>query len=206
MVTEIRIHVEGGGGKDGKQAVRTGMGQFLSPLRQMARHRRIKWNVVACGSREDTFDLFRSACRNHHPNAFNLLLVDAEATVKGDPPTHLQACDGWDLGDVEPDRCHLMVQVMEAWLIADRDALPSFFGDGFRQSSLPGHSDVEQVDKADLLRGLERATRDSRKGRYHKIHHGPKILGRLDPEKVRKRARHCNRLFETLEKRISGTS
>lgn len=182
------------------------MGQFLSPLKRMARDHRIKWSVVACGSREDTFDLFRSACRNHHPNAFNLLLVDAEAALKGDPPTHLQACDGWDLGDVEPECCHLMVQVMEAWLIADPEALANFFGDGFREGSLPGHPDVEQVDKTDLMKRLKRATKDSRKGRYHKIHHGPKILGRLDSEKVRSRARHCDRLFETLEKAISGTS
>ena len=186
--------------------MRIGMGKFLSPLKRMARDRRIKWSVVACGSREDTFDLFRSACRNHHPNAFNLLLVDAEAAVKGDPPTHLQACDGWDLGDVEPDRCHLMVQVMEAWLIADGEALAEFFGQGFRENALPGREDIERVPKADLMKGLKMATRDSRKGSYHKIHHGPKILGRLDPGIVRSRARHCDRLFETLEKRISSTS
>lgn len=202
----VRIYVEGGGEhKDGKQAVRIGMGQFLAPLRELARKSRLYWNVVVCGSRNDTFARFQTA-RRKHPEALNLLLVDAERAVSADPRFHLQKQDGWDLGEVETDCCHLMVQVMEAWLIADRKTLAEFFGQGFRENALPGDQDVEQVRKTDLMKGLEAATRNSRKGRYHKIHHGPKVLGRLDPQKVRERAPHCDRLFQTLETRITGTA
>jgi len=205
-VSSVRIYVEGGGEhKDGKQAVRIGMGQFLAPLRELARKRRLYWNVVACGSRNDTFARFLTA-RSRHAEALNLLLVDAERAVSADPRFHLERHAGWGLGEVEPDCCHLMVQVMEAWLVADPETLAEFFGQGFRENALPGGQDVERVRKPDLMKGLERATRDTRKGRYHKIHHGPKVLGRLDPDKVRERTPHCKRLFQILESKIAGTA
>lgn len=37
---------------------------------------------------------------------------------------------------------------------------------------------------------------------YHKIHHCPELLKRLDRERVRQRARHCDRLFTILEAAI----
>jgi len=204
-VNEIRLYVEGGGSKDGKAAMRRGMGKFLSPVRELAREQRVRWQVIACGSREDTFSSFQTA-RGAHPEALSLLLVDAERGVSGKPRAHLRKHDGWGLGDVDGDCCHLMVQVMEAWLIADPQTLAGFFGQGFRENELPGGEDVERVRKSDLMKGLERATRNTGKGRYHKMRHGPAVLGRLDPQKVRNRARHCNRLFQTLEMQITGRS
>lgn len=201
MVGEIRIYVEGGGNKDGKAAMRRGMGQFLEPLSKEARSRKISWKVIACWSREDTHDIFQTACQKH-PQAFNILLVDAERPVSDSTRAHLQAHDRWTLEDIGTDACHLMVQVMESWLIADPETLTDFFGHGFREGALPGGPDVEKVTKSSVIKGLEQATRDSRKGKYHKILHGPKILAKLDTVKVRNRAHHCERLFETLETKI----
>lgn len=201
MVSEIRIHVEGGGNKDGKAAMRRGMGQFLQALRQEARSKRIRWHVIACGSREETHAHFQTA-RRKNPRALNVLLVDAESPVKGSRKKHLEKRDGWPLEDTEPDTCHLMVQVMESWLIADPETLADFYGQGFRAGSLPGGPDVEKVAKSNVMRGLERATRNSRKGSYHKTLHGPKILSKLDEAKIRNRAPHCEELFQTLENRI----
>ena len=78
MVNEVRIYAEGGGaGKDTKAAIRRGFGEFLRQLRTLARERRIRWNIIACGPRNAAFDAFKTALRTH-TTAFNVLLVDAE--------------------------------------------------------------------------------------------------------------------------------
>jgi hypothetical protein len=202
MVKEIRIYVEGGGdGSESKAAVQRGFGQFLHPLRQRARVRRIRWQVVACGGRNAAFDAFKTALRIH-PAAFNILLVDAEGFVAAKPWHHLSVSDGWQAPPVDPDQCHLMVQAVEAWLIADPKALADFYGQGFHARSLPARHDVESVDRRDLVPALEQATRNTSKGTYHKIEHCPKILARLDQNAVRSRAPHCDRLFHTVERLV----
>jgi len=81
MVDEIRIYVEGGGdGAYGKAQIRGGFGQFLRDPAAQARNKHIRWSVIACGSRNATFDYFKNALREH-PDAFNVLLVDSEAPV-----------------------------------------------------------------------------------------------------------------------------
>lgn len=92
-----------------------------------------------------------------------------------------------------------MVHCMESWLIADPEALAEFYGQGFRVKSLPATPDVEAVPKETIAAALEQATKSTQKGRYHKIRHGPALLGQLDPARVRQRAKHCDRLFVTLE-------
>ncbi len=202
MVSEIRIYVEGGGDqRSGKAAVQEGFGKFLSPLKEMARERRIRWYVVACGSRQSAFDDFGIALRQHR-DAFNVLLVDAEGPVTGSPWEHLQNRDHWQIQGIPGDHCHLMVQVMEAWIIADIETLRKFYGQGFNSNSIPRRKDVELIAKGDVQRALTQATQNTQKGEYHKILHGPKILGLVDVSKVRNRARHCNRMFTTLSNKI----
>lgn len=202
MVSEIRIYVEGGGdGSDSKAAVRRGFGQFLDPVRQLARNRRCRWQIVACGGRNAAFDAFKTALREHR-DAFNILLVDAEGPVSSPPWAHVCARDGWDRPNAEEDQCHLMVQAVEAWLIADPEALSEFYGQGFHAQSLPARHDVESVERRDLVAALERATRSTSKGAYHKIEHCPKILARLGQSAVRSRAPHCARLFQTIERLV----
>jgi len=96
-----------------------------------------------------------------------------------------------------------MVQTMEAWLIADREALARFYGQGFGVSAIPMHSNVEQIDKSTLESALKAATRHTSKGEYHKIHHGCKLLTQLDSARVRYAALHCERLFTTLVAKMS---
>ncbi len=98
-----------------------------------------------------------------------------------------------------------MVQTVEAWLVADPETLTRFYGQGFLRGLLPKRQDVEEIAKADLNRALDRATARTQKGRYHKILHCSILLGLLDPNRVRARARHCDLLFTTLEARIRGT-
>lgn len=93
-----------------------------------------------------------------------------------------------------------MVQCMEAWFLADEDALERFFGDGFKAKALPKHEDIEKVYKKDLFAKLQSATRGTKsKGPYDKGAHGFKILASLDPNKVIAASKHAKRLFDTLQ-------
>jgi len=101
------------------------------------------------------------------------------------------------------DHCHFMVQMMEAWLIADLSALNRFYGPEFKEGALPKNPNVEEIDKKTLLSALKEASRHTSKGEYHKTRHGFKILEMADVSKVRQAAPHCNRLFKTLEEKMN---
>jgi hypothetical protein len=202
MVRAIRIYVEGGGeGKDGKALMRRGFGEFLGELCARARERRIHWNIIACGPRNAAFDGFLTALRTH-PDAFNVLLVDSEGPVTQPLWNHFRSKDGWNTPNISEDHCHLMVQVMEAWFIADVDTLVRFYGTDFRRGAIPRQRDVEAIDKKRIERALRDATRSTQKGAYQKIRHGAELLRRIVPERVRSRAYHCDRLFFTLAEKM----
>ena len=95
-----------------------------------------------------------------------------------------------------------MAQTMEAWLVADRDALGEYYGGGFLDSAIPDNTNVEEIDKATLESALDAATRGTQKGKYRKIQHAADLLARMNPGVVRARAQHCDRLFRTLESLI----
>ena len=100
-------------------------------------------------------------------------------------------------------QCHLMVQVMEAWLVADLDVLQDYYGQGFRANHIPKHDDIEAVPKDNVLAGLRAATAHTQKGAYRKIRHGADLLAKITPAKVRERAPHCERLFNALSEALA---
>jgi hypothetical protein len=198
VVSEIRLYVEGGGdSKDTKAFLRQGFRAFLTDLVSVARAKGIRWQIVMCGARNATFDAFNTSVRQN-PKAFNVLVVDAEQEVHATPWAHLQARDHWDPRGTSDEHCHLMTQAMEAWLIADVDALERFYGPGFNRNSIPNRPDIEQVPKANLEPSLKAATRNTQKGEYRKIHHASRLLAILDTALVRRSSRYCDRLFEVL--------
>lgn len=208
MVREIRIYVEGGGkGRDSRAAVREGFSGFLEPLRRLAYERGMRLSIIVCGPRNVAVEKFMAALRTD-PEEFNLLLVDAEAPVIKEAREHLREHEkSWPIADLPGERFHLMAQAVEAWLVADPDALAKFYGQGFLRNALPRRQNVEEIGKKDLFSGLDRATEKSRtKKRYHKINHCPELLKRIDRQRVRQRARHCDRLFTTLEAAILSGS
>ena len=87
---------------------------------------------------------------------------------------------------------------MESWFLADADALESFYGSGFRKQYLSGNPNVEQFPKQDVLNRLDRATRNTSKGRYRKGKHGFAILELLDPAKVKGASRFADRFLGAL--------
>ena len=200
MVREIRIYVEGGGDqRSGKAAVREGFSKFLLSVREKARAHRVRWNIIACGSMRNAVEDYRNALIRH-PEAMNALLVDSDGPVHLPPVEHLHVYGGFDMSGLSPDQIHLMVQVMEAWILSDADVLARFYGAGLNANAIPRHTNIELVAKQDVYQRLKAATRNTTKGEYHKIRHGPKILAMLDIHKVRGMAPHCNRLFNVLEK------
>lgn len=205
-MTEIRLYIEGGGGKESKARLRLAFSRFLGEIQEEARRRRVRWQIVLCGSRSQTYEDFRLALRTH-PDAWNLLLVDAERPVTRTPQGHLTEPapdgDGWNLSSITDEQCHLMVQAMEAWLIADPEALAAFYGQGFAANALPKTKNVEKIPKDRLASSLANATRNTQRREYHKTRHAPQILERLDPGKVRSRASHCERLFTTINEQLS---
>jgi hypothetical protein len=130
-----------------------------------------------------------------------LLLVDSEGPLTAAPTEHIVRGDGAarELAGIADDQVHLMVEAMEAWIVSDASALSGYYGQGFQASALPRNRNIEKVPKQQLFTALEAATRGTQKGRYHKTHHAPELIERLAPATVRKRAPHCDRLFEMLE-------
>ena len=201
----ITIFMEGGGsGAQSAAAIRRGMDEFLGSAKNSARMGGLRWNLVPCGSRENACRRFREALNQTPESVATILLVDAEAEVKTDPREHLLRQDGWDLRAAPEEAVHLMVQVMETWIVADPDELARYYGQGFKTAKLSGRIDLEQEPKTQVQSGLKEATRRTGKGRYNKISHASELLARIRPARVQARCQHCKRLFEELDRIIAA--
>lgn len=195
--------MEGGGEKkETKAALRQGMEVFLSEIKDACRKRGWQWRLVCCGSRGEAYQRFRNESKTVDAGIV-VLLVDSESNVQGTPIQHLAAVDQWNFDGVRDDGVHLMAQTMEAWIVADVAQLKRFYGSGFLENALPRSPNIEKVGKDDMARSLDRATRGSKKGKYHKIHHARQLLQNISPIVVRRRCSHCERLFITLLSFIS---
>ena len=178
--------------------LRKGMDAFLQSAKAAARRKSLKWQLVACGPRNEAYRRFSEAASRGKGDLL-FLLVDSEDELSTSPRLHLAARDGWDrLEAASEDRIQLMVRAMETWLIADLETLRSYYGRHFHGSTLPRRQDLEAVPKEDVSSALARATRKTQKGEYHKIRHASDLLALVDPEKAKERCRHCRRLFDTL--------
>ena len=191
----ITLYVEGGGDSTALNiACREGFREFLEKAGLEGRMPRIK----ACGARDKAYKNFKTALARG--DRIPMLLVDSEDPVPAGsgPWAHLQSRDGWrrptGAGD---EHCHLMVQVMESWFLADKPALALYYGHEFREGALPANPHIEQVRKADVLRGLARATRAFREG-YDKGSHSFEILAMIDPAVVESAAPSAKRLLDVL--------
>ncbi|MCK5796613.1 MAG: DUF4276 family protein [Deltaproteobacteria bacterium] len=199
------LFVEGGGDHNDalKTECRKGFRIFLEKTGFAGRMPKI----IACGGRQNAYDQFSIAVSKAAQGDVTLLLVDSEAPVSSAPEAarpweHVRnrQGDGW----LKPkgathDALHFMVECMENWFLADKEAVESFFAQGFRQSAIPANPQVEKISKPDVLDGLINATRDTKKGTYGKGAHSFKILARIDPAKVRQVAPYAERLLSHLD-------
>jgi len=198
----VRIYAEGGG--DHNKALQTECRRGFSEFFKKAGLENRMPKVVACGGRQQAYKDFRTAHTNAEEDSFPILLVDSEAAVMvTDPWQHVRSRpgDGWERPkDASNDQLHFMVQTMEAWFHADKKTLEKYYGNAFRANALSARPDIDNIPKADLFAGLERATRDCQKGEYSKGDHSFKILALIDPEKVRAASPvHAERLLSVLD-------
>ena len=164
MVKQIAFFVEGE--EDPKERredrqLRKTFHTVFQELGDLAAAKGIGLKFRLYGSRRAAFEKFCEAVtRDRTGEVYHVLLVDSEAPVMvaGECWGHVNARqgDGWvrpaGAGD---DQCHLMVEAIEGWLLADREALRRFYGDGFRAGSLPDTTDVEQIPKTRHISSLE---------------------------------------------------
>lgn len=207
----VKLYVEGGGDAAAlRVACRRGFTSFLTKAGLTKRPR-----VVACGGRQDAYESFCTAVQNGDEA---LLLVDSEAPI--DPKHGLGKPETWQpwqhlklrLGDgcwnkpanaEEPD-CHLLVQAMEAWFLADRDTLMSYFGRDFKENKLPAvENPIESIAKQEVYRALKAATHGCvQKGQYDKGTNSFEILALIDPAKVQAQSPWARRFVDETKKRL----
>ena len=145
------IYIEGGGDRDENLArvFRRSWTKFFAAAGLEGRMPR----VVRGGGRARTFDLFRTAIGRPRPGQVPLLLVDSEAAVAPGHSAwqHLDASDGWERPEgARDEQAFLMVQVMESWFLADRNAMGRYFGARFRENTLRQWPNLENVSKRDV--------------------------------------------------------
>ena len=157
-MVRVRIFIEGGGGGDKDDSLfRTEWSRFFASAGLSGRLPK----VVRCGDRARAFRRFSDTVRKAGGDEINVLLVDSKGPVKEDQSTweYLRDNDGWRQPDgADDNHAYLMVQAMEAWLVADRDALRGYFGQGFNENRLTGQSDPEQIPPNRLESSLEDAS------------------------------------------------
>lgn len=200
MVAAI-VYVEGGGsGRRLRTKCREGFRRLFDRAGLQGRISKI----VPSGSRAEALKDFCTALRGAAPDKFVCLLVDSEGPVAEN--TSSWALLGNRPVGADDDNAHLMVQCMEAWFLADKEALGRFFGQGFRGNALRDRADVENIPRRDVFSAIERATRDcAPKGQYRKGSQSFEVLATLDPEIVARASPYARRLFDTLKQKTQGT-
>jgi uncharacterized protein DUF4276 len=182
----VTIYIEGGGDAPQLKArCRKAFNKFIEKMGFKGKMPKL----VACGSRRNAYEQFCTAVEQGR-NA--LLLVDSEAPVKTehefDPWPHLKQRegDGWEMpANSTATDCHLMVECMENWFLADVPALKAYYGPDFKENKLPNaNSGIEKVAKNVVYTGLKQATKTTRKGNYSKGDHSFAILEQIAPNKV----------------------
>jgi hypothetical protein len=198
----VRIYVEGGSQGSTKNGCRQAFRTFFEKVIP-----RRSFTVIASGDRGAAFKDFRLAVRQNLGD-YNILLVDSEAPVAVGPWQHLadRQGDEWRRPTgVTDDQAHLMVQVMEAWFLADRKALADYYGQGFIAGSLPRRPNVELIPKRDVFDALHHASKNTKtKGVYHKTRHGFDLLELIDPNLVRAASVHAERLLTVLQREAAA--
>lgn len=228
MKCGIRIYVEGGSEKSGLQAqLRVGFDGLLRDVKNAARKRRWKWDLVPCGGRDQAAAAFRHYWGQAKQGEIVVLLVDSEERIPDESPTpsdeinsacilrlakdaevrksHVVNRDKWLLKEFPAPHIHLMVQCMESWIVADPQALAIYYKQGFSEAALPNRSNLEAELKNDVISKLKKATKDTKKGEYAKIKHARDLLGLIDPRKVAARCPRFATFSDWLKSQIEAT-
>ncbi|HZU26899.1 MAG TPA: DUF4276 family protein [Bryobacteraceae bacterium] len=187
-MTQIRVYFEG------HRILRTGFEQFFRELVNKAHKSGVDLSFIAGGPGPKGL----AKGLRSHPQAWNILLKDSEQEM---PTDRRSLCESLGIRPEHSTNVFWMVQLMEAWFLADPDALASWYGTSFRSNAIGQTQDVEHVPKRDVYRRLEQARRDT--GREYAKSHAVHLLGRIRPERVRERAAHCREFFDAVERKLA---
>ena len=193
-------------------------------------------HIIAGTSRNEAVNTFIHLSKA--PGAITFLVVDSEGPlpvgvsnldyVNNKGRMHNPLNSEYNIPSNLADKIFLMVELMEAWLMADVDALANYYGKGFHEKHIsvprklnqPNEADVESIEKPRVYSMLEAATRESTRGAYesNKADHSFDLIGRrdankpdrergeakymkresIDPKLVWQAADHCNELLDRL--------
>jgi len=81
----------------------------------------------------------------------------------------------------ERERVFYMVQEMEAWFLSQPEVLEQYYNDKKIVSRIPKKNSELIPDPSDIL---QKITKDTKKGKYHKVRDGVALLCKLDIEKL----------------------
>ena len=151
---------------EGDKLLRPPMGQFIRRATGP-----IDLKITPCRSGDDAI----KQCAKDMGAA---LLIDSEGALSTQLVNRVAGQIGVN------NRVFFMVQLMEAWFLADRPTLEAYYGRGFNVGSLPGNPNVEDIPKPDVEQRLHNATRRCSKGAYSKTTHAVDLLRQLDPAAV----------------------
>jgi len=199
-MVKVTIFVEAGGDTRLQQGgCRKGFREFLNKLAIKSAP-----TIIACGSRKNAYDSFCMGLKNTKNNEYCLLLVDSETPVTNSnvwQHVYLREGDKWQKPDkATEEHLHFMVECMEAWFMADKQTLISYYGQGFNQNALSQNANIEDISKQDLYATLNNATRKTAKGGYSKGGHAFELLSKIDANKVIANSPYAKRLHNTLQK------
>lgn len=193
-----KIYIEGGG--DSNESFETLFRRSWKKFFESAGLRGHMPQVVRGGPRKRTFDLFTTAIATPDSERVPLLLVDSEGPVQAGRSVwkHLQARDEWNQpGGASEDQAFLMVQLMETWFLADRDALKRHFGNQFKETDLKQWPQLEDVPKETVLDALRKATTKC-PSPYAKGKVSFKLLEKINPTLVEAACPHAKALLDRL--------
>jgi hypothetical protein len=184
MVSKVRIHFEG------DPALREGFSEFFKELGAT-----LGLAPKFIAGKADPCGVFLLALETH-PGALNILLIDSERPDDG--KLFETICQPKGIDARSRDHVFWMVQCMEAWFLADAEALRQYYGKDFRENAVRLNPEVEEIPKKDVFEALRTATKDTSKGRYHKTKHAPFLLKLIDPALVKQASAHCRRMFDRV--------
>jgi len=139
--------------------------------------------ISMADGKQQTIDKFKNSLSSN-------LLCDLDA-IESEIENDLKKNDIYQ----NKDSVFYMIQEMEAWFISQPELLDKFYNSPVSKK-LPKKHACEFVEPD---QELQRITKDTDKGVYHKVRHGTQLLKQLDADKLFNEFPDFKRLIEKLK-------
>ncbi|MEX0967186.1 MAG: DUF4276 family protein [Bacteroidia bacterium] len=169
---------------EGAKELRTGFGVLF---RNIFKNHKIK--ILQLGPKAEAIKRFKKRSGMTAGNFILLIDLDAPITKKE------QQLAGMSLSSFKED-VFFMVQEMEAWFLSQPEVLTDHWGEDL----FGAYRNKDAMIINNPAAELQRITKRSRHGTYHKISDGSILLGMIDPERLEVDFPD----FKELAKRIKG--